>query len=220
MHFECNFCRKIFSRIDNLNRHVNKYCKQKDDFKIDTTKQQYIDKIQKLESAIKELQEDRKNKTIINNNTYIKNQTLTNNIKINNLGSEDVSSITEQEMYNIVNKCYSALKVLTKRTYIDIPENRNVYIPSYKDSYILFYNNGNWEYGDLKKVLLDIKNTNIDRINAYYEDHINKYPLPRQSYINKMLDESLKGHVDAKYMKDIKMLLLTNRNILKQAINV
>lgn len=141
-------------------------------------------------------------------------------VQINNHGNEDMSSITEQEMYNIVNKCYSALKVLTKRTYIDIPENRNVYIPSYKDSYILFYNNGNWEYGDLKKVLLDIKNTNIDRINAYYEDHINKYPSSRQSYINKMLDESLKGHVDAKYMKDIKMLLLTNRNILKQAINV
>lgn len=162
---------------------------------------------------------DKSNKTIINNNnTYIKNQTL-NNIKINNLGNEDVSSISNDEMYKIVDRCYSALKVLTKRTHIDIPENRNIFIPSYKDGCALVHKNNIWQYTDLNYVLENIKNLNLDRINSYFEDNMNNYPEHRKTCINRMLTDSYEGNVDTKYKKDIKMLLLTNRHLLKQQLN-
>ena len=210
--YTCTLCKKTFTRKDNLNRHINRCHEGK------TKDVEYELKFKKLEDKIAELH-NKQHTTIINQNKpQIHNYNQTINIKINNLGHEDVSTITSEEMFNIVNKCYSALKILAKRTHIDIPENRNIYIPSYKDSYALVYNNGHWEYNDLKKVLEEIKNNNIDRINTYYEDHINRYSVSRQSYINKMLDESLKGNVDAKYMKDIKMLFLNNKNILKQNV--
>lgn len=134
-------------------------------------------------------------------------------------GDEDVSAITNEEMFNIVNKCYGALKVLAKRTHIDIPENRNIYIPSYKDSYALVYNNGNWHYNDLHKVLEEIKNTNIDRLNTYYEDNIENYSSSRQDHISKMLNESLNGEVDTKYFKDMKILFPNNRQVLKKSMS-
>lgn len=114
----CKYCNKSYTRIDNLHRHINKFCKHK------------IDQINKLEKQIKDLQNNQTyNTTIINqvhnNNTYI---------KINSFGDEDTSSISDQDMYKIVDRCYSALKTLAKRTYITIPENRNIYLPGYKDN--------------------------------------------------------------------------------------
>ena len=207
----CTICKKTFTRKDNLNRHINRLCQN-----ASTKDANYDLKIKKLEDKIVELQNNQHTTIINQNKPQIHNYNQTINIKINNFGSENVSLITDDEMFKIVNKCYSALKVLAKRTHIDIPENRNIYIPSYKDSYALVYQNGNWEYNDLKKVLEEVKNNNIDRINTYYEDNVNNYSQSRQSYISKMLQESLKGDVDTKYMKDLKILLLNNRNIIKQ----
>ena len=87
-------------------------------------------------------------------------------------------------MYKIVNKCYNALQSLIKE-HIDIPENRNIYVPSYKDSYALVYNNGSWEYNDLKNILECIKNKNLDRISTYYENNIKNYPEKEKNILIK-----------------------------------
>ena len=214
--YECNICKKVYSKNSNLRRHETK-CHKKIEIRQIEYQNEYIEKIEKLELKIKELETYKLNNTVINN-TYIKNETNNNNIKINNYGSEDISTISHQEMYNIVNKCYSALKLLTKRTHIDIAENRNIYVPSYKDSHVLVYNNGEWQYNDLRKVLEEVINNNIDRINTFYDDNMDNYSLSRQSYISQMIDESLKGDVDTKYMKDLKLLFLNNRKIIKKHV--
>ena len=211
----CLQCSKSFSRKDNLHRHMQFYC---------TKMKDYSTKIKKLEKTISDLKTTNttitnQNKLQINNTNIHTNINQNIKIQINNLGNEDISSISNDEMHKIVDRCYNALKVLTKRTHIDIPENRNVYIPSYKDGYALVYNRGKWEFNDLNSVLQKITSINIDRIHTYYEDNVNNYPLSGQNHIGKMLEESLKGDVDTKYIKDIKMLLLNNRNIIKQSVS-
>lgn len=169
----CKYCNKSYTRIDNLHRHINKFCKHK------------IDQINKLEKQIKDLQNNQTyNTTIINqvhnNNTYI---------KINSFGDEDTSSISDQDMYKIVDRCYSALKTLAERTHISIPENHNIYLPGYKDNYAMIYKGRNWIYNDLKLVLQDLKDRILDIISNYYENNMTKYPVYRQAYINKMIND-------------------------------
>lgn len=56
-------------------------------------------------------------------------------------------------MYNVVKKYYSALNTLAKILHVDIPQNRNIYLPGYKDNYALVYNNKACVINDLKLVL-------------------------------------------------------------------
>ena len=106
LEYKCKFCNKNYSKNSNLRRHEKTCCKK---IKIDTFTQQYINKIQKLEDKIVEL-ENNQHTTIINQNKqHIHNYNQTINIKINNFGNENISLITDDEMFKIVNKCYSAL---------------------------------------------------------------------------------------------------------------
>ena len=195
----CNDCGKTFSRIDNLKRHREKYCKKES------------------------------NKTVINNInitnniTNITNNTINNtinnttNITINNFGSENINDINDTEILKCISRCYSCIPKLFKLIHIDIPENRNLYLSNMKDSFLYLYKDNKWELYDLNKILTYIREGKKDLMEKYYIKNIDKFNDYKQKNINKMIKDYNQGLLNKQYDKELKMLLVDHKEILKHS---
>ena len=189
--FKCLYCNKLFSTNYNLKIHIkNKVCINKSSHII--IKNSNINNIT--------------NNNIFNNNII--------NISLNNFGNEDISSISNQELINIIKRCYNSVSELFKRIHIDIPQNRNIYISNYKEGNISVYNNGKWNIHDAKKILKQIQDININIIDSFYKSNINNFSNNKS--IEKMMNDYYNHKLTNKYNKDIKLILENNKNVIKK----
>ena len=100
--FNCKYCNKKYTRIDNLNRHILKSCKKKKEF--DENEREKKEIIEKQEEIIKNQNNQLiKYENLINtakqinntqNNDNSNNKTI-NNIHINNYGEENLEMLTD-----------------------------------------------------------------------------------------------------------------------------
>lgn len=232
---ECKYCGKIFSRRDSLNRHISRYCKKKDD--IDISENRLIEMKNSIIQNVKDnnintsdlidkildmkIRNDKLLKTktinITNNVQNIHNIQTTNNIIINNFGSENIKNIKEEQILNCINRCYSCIPELFKLIHINTPENRNLYLSSMKDSYLYLYKDNKWEVNDLDKILKYIKDNKRDIMEEYYNKNIGKFGTTKQKNINNMINDYNNGKLDKQYNKRIKMILVSNKEMLKKS---
>ena len=141
VHYCCEYCSKCFTRKDNLVRHKKKYC-------------EYI------KNEVKIINNITNNITNITNNN-----TINNVININAFGKENIDSISTDEMLQIIGKCYNSVKLLLQRINIDTPENRNLYLPNIKDSFIYKINEDKkWVMDNLDTTLNSIKMNKVEII--------------------------------------------------------
>ena len=153
--------------------------------------------------------------TIINN---INNTTnIQNNIIINNFGNENMKFIKDDEILECINRCYSCIPELFKLIHIDTPENRNLYLSNMKDSFLYLYKNNKWELNDLDKILQYIKDDKKDLMEKYFLKNINKFKSFKKKNINKMIHDYNNGKLNKQYDKTLKMILVSNKDILKQS---
>ena len=150
--------------------------------------------------------------SMINNNEIDNN--ITNNIKINNFGKEDISYLNDEYFKNLilkndVNKIYMKL---AQDIYFDKdhPENKTIKIDNINNKYALVFNNGKWETilkYELREILHE-KNHHLLRI------HTNRLKelldSAKKSSINVFL--SRQCHIDPhlEYMIDKIILLFYN----------
>jgi uncharacterized C2H2 Zn-finger protein len=124
----CKYCDKKFSRGDNLNRHLNKYCKIKKDIVIE--KEQIFQKL--LENATNEIRNEMTNKinqlkynhqvtnnnitNITNNNNNNNNNNITTNINIQLVAydKEDKNLLKNTELFKILGKGFKSVPELIK----------------------------------------------------------------------------------------------------------
>ncbi len=210
----CKYCSKIYSRIDNLNRHI-KTCKVKDTLKKENEelklriKQQEIQilEIAELKKMVAELINTKSN--ITNNTNNSNNTTNNNNGTINNNyitivpftkeNFVDVSTdeeqlfILKQEGYHVVYKC------IEKKHFNDkYPQFQNVMIPNKRTNDALVYD------GDIEDFKLDKKLPVVEEvinqagfdIEDMYSSHETKLNEKQKTNINKILNDTHPKHVE------------------------
>ena len=173
----CKHCGKVFTRSDNLKRHLDSRCQNKPDEN-------------NLIEQIKELKKDKEEMakqielllTKVGNNYTINNNTNTNNIQLNNYGSEDLSHISDTLKTYLIKHPFGAIQQLIEKIHFnrDKPENTNIMITNKRDNKISVFENGKWVYRNKKKTILKL----ID--NKYYllDDHYNDIPFESLSEFN------------------------------------
>jgi hypothetical protein len=167
----CKYCNKFFNTKPSKRRHELHYCKKKPDdeyaLTITQNKSQAL-YIKELEKQIDKLLD--KVGTVNNNNTNnIINQT--NNIQINNYGSEDLSHITNAIKTELLKIPFGMIPKLVTAVHFNQlkPENNNLMIPNKRDNKIRIYNNGKWVYKNKKEIIKDM----IDAKYTLLDDHYN-----------------------------------------------
>jgi len=207
--FICHLCERTFSRKDNLRRHLNKYCKiKKERDEKDKIYQQLLIERNDMEYKMNKLEKG-------NVNFYQQFNTI-NQININSFGNEKLENLSKKEIIEILNKCYKALPELVKKIHIDLPENRNVYIPNKKEPYAMIYDNDRWFLKDTTEVINELIAINNHRLLEFldeYKEQINKQKIDR---IQTMIQNSQNGKLDKQYESELKVLLINYADLIQE----
>ena len=204
---KCNYCDETFNTIPSKRRHELHRCKENTNTGSLIKKQEK--QIKKLEKQIELLLTKVGNNYTINNNN-------TNNIQLNNYGSEDLSHISDSLKTYLIKHPFGAIQQLIEKIHFnrDKPENTNIMITNKRDNKISVYENGKWVYRNKKKTILSL----ID--NKYYllDDHYNDIPYEQLSNFNhtnykrfcNKYDENEKELLEKLY-EDAEIIILNNQ---------
>ena len=237
--YECDFCKKIFSRYDSLNRH-QKTCKEKK--KEEEVKESMTELVKllngQLEGYRKELdkrdidfkkeldkrdkQIDEQNKQIqelikkagINNNTI----NVQNNIKLLGYSDTDRSHLTDNDILKCLNHSNFCIPRLIEKIHFDVnkPENHNVYISNLKNKYVMMYDGEKWNCKDRDDQINSLIDDNESIIEYKLEEWIEngkKYPEMMRKF-KRYIDKKENDKVIEAVKNEIKLLLYNNRQII------
>jgi len=194
-HF-CTHCGKKFTSRQGKYKHVKYYCKKKEELDKDVIIQELRESNQELKIMIEQL--INKNLNInngtINNNNAKGDINTTNNIQINNYGSENIDYITDTVFKKLLQKPMSAITRLIelKHFHPKHPENHNVKITNIHDKYAKIYQDKKWLIKHKKDVLEDLVENgyaDFEEFKDLNEDELaekikEKYLLMHKSYNN------------------------------------
>jgi hypothetical protein len=222
--FSCQYCNKKYELKDSLYKHINQLrcSKIPEDAKnliIYKRKNKILQKKVKEQNAMIQI----KNSNINSHNT-ITNSHNTNNtnnitIKINPFGQENTDFLTKKEKLKIINKCYMSVPALIK-TIHNRPENRNLYIRNINSKIMACLNNENeLVYDDYNALCDELVQSNITRIDEYFEELNSDMKESTKSRLVKMVEESNSGVLTDKYIDDIKYYLLNISRRNKKDLN-
>jgi hypothetical protein len=223
---ECNYCSKIFSRSDNLNRHY-KTCKMKINIEIENL--ELKKEITELKAQIKELMNkqckihyktlQKINNNNINNNNInnIQNNTQNNNINIIGFNKENLLELfSDKEKLNILKKKYNSLNYFIEYAHFNnkYPQLKNIKITNLKDNIAYKYDSEKNKFiattkDDLINDLVISRMTDIDEFQTEIYDKLSK---KEQDIIKNMLDEFYNDEDKYKDKKkeDIKFIIYNN----------
>ena len=152
---KCEFCNKIFGRLDNLKRHVEKVCKEKDkkekakQEETDLMKQMMAQKDEEMALMRKQIellmmaQKGRNTNIETQNNTNINSNNTNNitNIQINGWGEEDRSHLTDKFYRFCYDRPFTSIQRVIEAVFFNpnCPKNWNVMIKDDKSSKALIY---------------------------------------------------------------------------------
>lgn len=160
------------------------------------------------------------NNTTNNNNNNILNN---NNITINNYGSEtSIDEIPIDKWISMFSKEEKMLPDIVKAVHFDIPENRNIYLPTTKNSFMMVFQNGDWTYIDKKLFMQMLINDKIKLVDKVLDksrlEFLQKHHDIKHTKIALQICQDYKDD-NKNALKDIEMILLSNRNIMKSIYN-
>ena len=235
---KCNYCGSIFTRKDNLIRHLNERCKvkQENDNKLEIIMTKLI-KLEEDNKKLVQLEEcNKKNSEEIErlkaeNNNYKKIINNTHNVKIdtqNNVilnlvayGHEDTTKITSGEFKRILNRGFNSVPALLEKIHFDKnkPENHNVYISNMRDDHILVYDGEKWKLvdrDDMLQTIYDDKATIlIDKFKEMGveldENTIRMFNRFKKMYENEDDETAIK-----RIKKEMKSVMYNNREMVQK----
>ena len=199
----CHYCNQKLSTKSNLRRHI-KTCK----------KNISCLKIQELENKIKNIENNicvnitnnQNNYNYDNSNTY--NQT--NNIIINNYGSENLSYITPEKMLKLISPPYSSIKKLNSLIHLndEHPENHNLVITNLNGKYLHVRKNEKWIKCFKKDILPSIVLDSYDKLDDFFAEHKDNIPLNLIKRIEMFQDKFEENEkIRKKICNDVELLL-------------
>lgn len=160
------------------------------------------------------------NTNILNQNTNIMNQNNINNnvVILSKFGNEDLSKLTDNELYQILKGGLNVASKLVEKLHFNknLPENHNILFKNLNNKYGEIYNGDDW----ISQQKNDIINDLFDN-NKFLIDSIDKNSLPYKNLnenIKKRINEVLEADNDSEIAKNIKedlrLLVYNNKNIV------
>jgi len=221
---KCNFCNKIFSRKDNLNRHF-KICKYKEEIK-----KLNQDNVIELKKEIYELKNalfnivkihpktlQKINKNLINNNTInnITNNTIINKTYVNFNDSINYKLLTEKEILNILNRQWKCLEESIKTVHFNekYPEYNNILITNLKDNNAYIFDGIKFSVISKDEVIHELINSHIDEIELSKNKFKQKISENKLKNLNKFIE--LINNNDKKYFHETYNKTYVNYKIYK-----
>ena len=162
------------------------------------------------------------NTTNNNSNNTINNFQQNNNItvKINPLGKEDISFLTDKDKLEILMKRYMGVPELIKRVH-DNPSNHNFYMPNVNKKILAYLNNENkLEYDNYDEVCDQIIEDNIQRFDDFFGELEQEMNKSIKNKVRKVIEDNNKDvKINKKYIDDIKYYLMNRSKEYKNDIS-
>ena len=237
---KCNYCKKIFTRSDNLKRHYNK-CKQKDSNenklkqeneilknKVETFEKEIeLLKLQMIEIMNKQNKVHPKTLTKINKqlNTLNDNKIINNNINIIALGGESLDTLfNKNQQLDVLSKRYKCLDYLVKQVHFNdkYPQFKNILITNTQNNIAYRYdkNENKFIAIDKNELLDDVITERMCDIETFYDNQLQYLDSKTKDiihcFIDKMDDKSEKYYEQK--MRDIKLVIYNNRDKVSKEI--
>ena len=228
----CKYCNLEISN-KNMKRHQRTKCEKIPNYK----RKLLIEKYNNHKSSKKQLVIHNNNTT--NNNTNNCNNTnnsnnTTNNInngvinktennitlKINPLGQEDLSFLTEKDKLEILMKQFMGVPELIKRIH-DNPANNNFYLPNVNKKIMAFLNKENkLEYDHYNDICSKIIDENKDRFDDLFHEFKNKVNSRIRNKIRDVvLEHDTNMKINEKYTEDIRFNIMSSSKEIKEKID-
>jgi hypothetical protein len=219
--YGCKFCGKVFSRKDNLRRHIENRCKSASENV--NYKKMFLEMKNEL---LKEKKEFKKQITLLidkvgnttNNTTHNTTNNTTNitqNIQLNSYGSENMKHITDILKTQMLKIPYHMIPKMIEAVHFndDMPENKNISMSNVRDNKVKIFSNNKWIYRDKDETINDLVEGKYFILENHYENDKDKFNKEEQDHIDKFkdsFDEGDKSFVE-KIKKDCELLLINNR---------
>ena len=181
-YIKCEYCYKEYNRIDNLNRHIAKFCKKKKELdKMENENSKIIEKQNKfIKSQTKQISKLlEKNGKQINNtqNNTNSNNTINNTIHINNYGEENLEMLTDEFKERCVTRPFYAIIDIIKKIHFndDYPENKNMRLVNKRDNKIQVLDDGKWKYRYKDEAVKYAFDDSNERLEQFYVEKSHKF---------------------------------------------
>jgi len=166
------------------------------------------------------------NNTTNTNNTLnntVNNNTNNNTVIINHInpfGKENLESITEEKIINILNQSFNSFQETIKAIHKDIPENSNFYLPNKSDrKHILYYDGTDNIYESSIKFKDKLCDKIIKQIEEWYELYNKRCFKYKRKMLKRVFNEYYDGKLEDRYNVEVDKYLLTYSNEIKKIIN-
>jgi hypothetical protein len=197
---ECKKCKKIFTRIYNLQRH-SKICKEDDKNKIEFLTKTVNELKNKLKLVTESNNKKVKNINNINNgkiinNTY--NGKIINNIIVKFGDLEYEKILNNKQIKNILNRQNLSLEESIKQIHFneDLPEYNNVFITNMNNDIAYVFNGSSFISVRKNEMLNELIDTHIKEINLSLEKNKNKlnekYVIRLEKFLDMLNDDDTK----------------------------
>ena len=166
---QCRFCSKVYTRKENLNKHI-KVCIKNTNILIKELENKELE-LQNQNLKMIELNTNMKNILKQSISTPIQNITTINQtVVINNFGNEDFSFISNEQMKKYALNLPNGIQMLAERCHFSPkhPENKNVRIRDKNDGMIQIWNNSKWLYRNRYNILQSMVFDKYDILNKWF----------------------------------------------------
>lgn len=219
---KCKYCNSDVIK-NNLRRHYRTTCLKipKSDKELIIDKYNNHKKRKNYELVNYNKVDNKRNITNIMNNNNITNNIQQNfNIRINPLGKEDLSFLTDNDKISILMKRYMGVPELIKKIHNN-PCNHNFFLPNVNKKIMAYLNKDNkLEYDNYHEVCDQIVEDNIQRFDEIFNEIGNKLNSNIKSRVNKVVqDNNTSEIINKKYIEDIKFYLMNKSKEYKKDIN-
>ena len=243
--FICKYCNKKFTRIDNLNRHINFRCNNKHTNNLEEENVKLKDALIKQSNELKEVKLlisdlmnknckvhpktlQKINKQLNGDHNIVNENNTTNNITYNiiGFGHENLTDVfSKKEKMNILKYRFNSLPQLVEYAHFNdkYPQFKNILITNTQNKLAYRYDLKKKQFIAVNKdeLLEDIVDSRMCDINSFYEELEEELDTKTKEILDKVKDKIENEPVYKELKKqDIKLIIYNNRKkVTKEVIN-